>query len=105
MNWNSDKKMINFKSNLNKEHGHSSLMLTLAIVIIMGLLGYLAFDSMRPEDPSTMSITNMFATWLGWSWWAKGLSIGVPIILLLIGSKLDRLSAFTKLYDDSKDRE
>jgi len=63
----------------------------------MGILAFLAFDSMNQDSPSTMSIHAMYTTWLNWAWWAKGLSIVSPIAALVIGSRLDNASGFGKL--------
>ncbi len=65
--------------------------------------GDLAFDSMNPDDPSTLSIYSMYTTWLSWSLWARGLSIVSPIALLLIGSRFDNSSRFGKLPSGKED--
>jgi len=88
------------RSNNNYEKGHSSPMMSLAIMMIVGILGYLAFDSMNPGDPSSTSLHDMLTTWLGWPWWAKGLSIIGPIAMLVISSRMDSSSGFGKLPPD-----
>lgn len=80
----------------NYEKGHTSPMLTLAILVILGIFAYLGFDSMNPDDPAATSLNDMLTTWLGWSWWAKGLSIIAPVAMLVIGSKMDSASGFGK---------
>jgi len=79
------------------EQGHTNPLTTLAILISMGIVAYLGFDSMDSNDPESWSILE---TWLAWSWWAKGLSIVVPIALLMVGSRLDDASGFGKLPSD-----
>lgn len=87
------------RPNNKYEQGNTNPMITLAILISMGIFAYLAVDSMNSDDPSTWSL---YSTWLGWSWWAKGLSIVGPIILLLIGSNLDNASRFGNLPSDDE---
>jgi len=84
------------------ETGHASPFLTLAILLIMGTLGYLAFDSLNPAAPSELSISSMLRAWTEWSWWAQGLSVLGPIVLVLMGTKLDKAVGLSKLPPDEK---
>ncbi len=91
------------RSNYRDEQGSTNPVLTLAILLSMGILAYLVVDASNPNDPATMSLSSIYTTWLGWSWWAKGLSVIGPVAMLLIGSKLDSHSGFTKLPTDDEE--
>ena len=69
------------------QRGHIELGVTLAIIIIMGMVAYLEIIS--EGEPVAM--------WLGWPWWAKALSIIVPIALLLIGRIFENSRQWPKL--------
>jgi len=74
-------------SNKRNEWGHVELGFTIALLIIIGFIGWVVFHS--KGNPVEM--------WRSWPWWAKGLSIIGPIAVLLIGGQFERARKWLKL--------